>query len=82
MNRETDPLFQLSFHIHTLDYKRNEEILDELEVEPTTVKLGRNKSNWLQHVIRMNNNRMPKIMVNFRRNARRQLGRPWKRLLD
>jgi len=82
MNRETDPQFQLSFHVHILDYKRNEEILDELEVEPTAAKLGRNKSNWLQHVTRMHNNRMPKIMFNFRRNGRRRLGRPWKRPLD
>lgn len=35
MNRETDPQFQLSFHIHTLDYTENEEILEDLEVEPT-----------------------------------------------
>jgi hypothetical protein len=29
----------------------------------------------------MNNNRMPKIMLNYRPNQRRRLGRPWKRLL-
>jgi hypothetical protein len=38
MNRETDPQFQLNFHMHTLDYKTNEEILDELEAEPTAAK--------------------------------------------
>jgi len=42
------------------------------------MKLRRYKSNWLQHVTRMHNNRMPKIMLN----GRRQLGGPLKRLLD
>jgi hypothetical protein len=30
----------------------------------------------------MNNNRMPKIMLNYRRNRRRRLGRHLKRLLS
>jgi hypothetical protein len=64
----------LSFHIHILDYKRNEEILEDLEVEPTAAKLGRYKLNWLQYATRMNNNKMPKIISNFRRNGRRRLG--------
>ena len=45
------------------------------------MKLRRYKSNWLQHVARMNNNRMPKI-TNYRPNGQRQLGRRLKRLLD
>jgi hypothetical protein len=42
------------------DHKRNEEILEELKVKPVDEKLRRYKSNWLQHVTRMNNNRMSK----------------------
>jgi hypothetical protein len=64
------------------DHKRNEEILEELKVDPVDKKLGRYKSNWLQHVARMNNNRMPKIMLHCRPNGRRRLERPFKRLLD
>jgi len=30
----------------------------------------------------MNNNRMPKIMLNYRPNGRRRLGRPLKRISD
>jgi hypothetical protein len=38
-------------------------------------------SNWLRHVTRMYN-RMPKIMLNYRPNGRRRLGRSLNRLLD
>ena len=41
-----------------------------------------NKSKWLLHITRMDNNMMPKIMLNCRPNGRRRLGRPLKRLLD
>jgi len=64
------------------DHKKNEEILEELTVEPDDEKLRRYKSNWLLHVTRMNNNRMPEIMMNLRLNRRRGLGRHLKRLLD
>jgi hypothetical protein len=41
-------------------------------------KLSRYKSNWLRHATRMNNNRMPKIMLNYRPHGRRRLERPLK----
>ena len=34
-------------------------------VEPVDEKLRRYKSNWLRHVRIMNNNRVPKIMLNY-----------------
>jgi hypothetical protein len=46
------------------DHRRNEEILEELKLEPAEEKLRRYKSNWLQHVTRMNNT-TPKIMLNY-----------------
>jgi hypothetical protein len=64
------------------DHRRNEEILESLKVESVEEKTRRYKSNWLPHVNRINNNRMPKIMLNYRVNARIRLGRPSKRLLD
>ena len=48
------------------DYRKNEEILENLEVEPDDEKLRRYKSNWLQHVTRMDSNRMAKIVLNCR----------------
>jgi len=53
-----------------------------LKVEPADEKLSRYKSNWLRHVTRMYNNRMSKIMLNYRPNGRIRLARPLKRLLD
>jgi hypothetical protein len=50
------------------DHKRNEENLEELKVETFDEKLRRYKSNWLQHVTRTNNNRMPEIILNCRPN--------------
>jgi hypothetical protein len=41
------------------DHKRNE-ILEDLKMEPVDNKSRRYKLNWLRHVTRMNNNRMPK----------------------
>jgi hypothetical protein len=64
------------------DHKRNEEILEELKVEPVNEKLRRFKSNWLPHVTRMNSSGMLKMMVTYRPNGRRRLGKPLKRLLD
>jgi hypothetical protein len=43
----------------------NEEMLKDLNVEPADEKLRRYVSNWLRHVTRMNNNRMPKIMLKY-----------------
>ena len=64
------------------DHKRTEEVLGELIVEPVDEELRRYKSNWLQHVTRMNSNRMSNVMLNYRPNGRRRRRRPLKRLLD
>jgi hypothetical protein len=78
--------FQMKFFRtagHTLfDHRRNEEIVEELKVEPVDEKLIRYKSNWLRHVARMKNKNMSKIMLNCEPKGRRRLGRPLKRLLD
>jgi len=55
--------------------------MEYLKVE-SVEKLRTYKSNWLRHVTRMNNNRMPNLMLNYRPNGRRGLGKPSKRLLD
>jgi hypothetical protein len=64
---------RLNFFRRTAKYplwnrKRNEEILEELKVEPVGEKLRRYKLNWLPHVTRMNRNNTAKIMLNYRPN--------------
>jgi hypothetical protein len=49
------------------DHKRNK-LLEELKVQPVDKELRRYKSNWLQHVTRMNKKRIPKIRLNHRSN--------------
>jgi hypothetical protein len=51
-------MFQKKTAGYTLfDHKRNEEILEDLKVELVDEKLRKCKSNWLQHVTIMNNNK-------------------------
>ncbi|KAJ4440667.1 hypothetical protein ANN_08814 [Periplaneta americana] len=65
-----------------LDRKRNEEILEQLEVESVEEKINRYKLNWLDHVRKMENSRSPKIMMQYKPRGRRRPGRPLRRLLD
>jgi len=53
-----------------------------LKVEPVDDKPSRYKYSWPRCVTRMNSSRMAKIMLIYRPNGRRRLGRPMKRLLD
>ena len=78
----TDEIFQKKSEIPFLTFRRNEGILEELKVEPVDQKLTRYKSNWLRHVTRTISNRMPKIMLNYRTNGRRHLGRPLKQQIE
>jgi hypothetical protein len=64
-----DESFQRSSPVHPFYHNRNEEILEELKVEPVDKNLRRYKSNWLRHVPRKNNSRMPKIILNCRPNG-------------
>jgi hypothetical protein len=64
-----------------LDHKSNEEIL-ELHVTPLEDRLCTYRHKWFQHVHRMEDNRLPKQLVNYHPKGRRRPGRPRKRLLD
>jgi len=54
-------IFRRAVGYIAFDRKRDEEILEDLKAEPVDEKQRRYKSNWLWHVTRMNNNRMPKF---------------------
>ncbi|KAJ4428345.1 hypothetical protein ANN_24364 [Periplaneta americana] len=66
----------------TPDRKRNEEILEQLEVESVEEKISRYKFNWLYHVRRMENSRIPNIMMQYKPRGHRRPGRPFRRPLD
>jgi len=57
-------------------------ILEDVKAEPADWKLRRYKSKCLWHETRINSNRTPKIILNYGPDKQRQLGRPFKRLLD
>jgi hypothetical protein len=56
--------------------------LEGLKAEPVDEKLRGYKSNSLQHATRLNIKRIPKIMLKYRPNGRRQIRSPLNRLSD
>jgi len=64
------------------DYKTNAQITKELKITPILEKLLEYKRSWIQHVNRMPQNRLPRVMKHYCPNGRRNHGRPLKRLLD
>ena len=77
-----DEIFPKNSRVNPFDHRRNEEVLEKLQVEPVDEKLRKYKSNWLRYVTKMDTNKMPELMLNYLPNGRRPLGRPLKRLLD
>jgi hypothetical protein len=65
-----------------LNHKRNEEVLEELHVTPLEDKLCTHRHKWFQHVHGMEDNRLPKQLLNYHPKRRRRPERPSKRLLD
>ena len=79
---QKDDVSKKNSQVHPFWPQRNQEILEEMNLKPFDEKLRRYKSNWLRHVTRMDNNRMLKVMLNYRPNGRRRFGKPSKNLLD
>jgi hypothetical protein len=64
------------------DYKTNTQITKELKITPILDKLLENKRTWIQHVIRIPRNKLPRVMKHYFPTGRRNYGRPLKTLLD
>jgi hypothetical protein len=64
------------------DHTRNEEILEALRLGTFDEKLRRYKSKWSRLITRTDNSRIPKIMLNYRTDQFRHLGRTLKRKLE
>ena len=64
------------------DYKTNAQIAKELKITSILDKLLDYKRSCIQHVNRMPQNRLPRVMKYYSPTGRRNHGRPLKRLLD
>lgn len=64
------------------DQKRSEDIRNELNIFRLNDKIKTNKYNWFQHVTRMDENRFPKQMLNYKPLGHRNIGRPKQRWKD
>lgn len=61
------------------DKKRNEEIRQQLNIFTLNDRILNNKTNWESHVLRMDDNRIPKLALKYHPIGRRDIGRPMKR---
>lgn len=61
------------------DRLRNVEIREELEIFNVNDKIEEYRHNWRQHITRMKEERIPKIILNYHPRGRRDVGRPKKR---
>ncbi|KAJ4445242.1 hypothetical protein ANN_07043 [Periplaneta americana] len=64
------------------DHKRNEDVMEELQLEPVINHGKHYRNNWINHLHRMRRDRIPKVMLHYRPNGKRYLGRPKKRWIE
>ena len=62
-----------------LDRIRSEVIRKELEISGIRDARSKHKQNWINHLERMDNTRLPKHALNYKPRGRRDRGRPTKR---
>ena len=62
-----------------LDKVRSEIIRKELEIPGIQDVRTKHKQNWINHLERMDNTRLPKHALNYKPRGRRERGRPRKR---
>jgi hypothetical protein len=61
------------------DHNRNERTLKMSKVEPVSKCIQNYRANWMDNVERMDFNRIPNNLLNYRPHGRRSLGRPLQR---
>ena len=68
--------------ISKLDRKTNEYIREKMDAQDTVLEdMTRKQLIWYGHVERMNPKRLPEIMINWKPEGRKKIGRPrrtWK----
>lgn len=67
-----------------LDHIRNQDIRNELHIYKLQEKITENREKYKEHINRMENQRLPKIISKYKPKGRRDVGRPlrrWEQLL-
>ena len=64
------------------DSIKSEEIRKKLNVEDMSEDIQNYQLKWNQHVLRKSENRIPRRTLQYRSQAKRDLGRPYRRLKD
>ncbi|KAJ4430939.1 hypothetical protein ANN_19532 [Periplaneta americana] len=64
------------------DHKRNKVVMEELQLEPVINHVKHYQNKWINHLHRMHRDRIPKVMLHYRPNGKRSLGRPKKRWIE
>jgi hypothetical protein len=59
-----------------IDHRRNEDIREELQIIDKNSRIEDYQIKWLQHLERMEQNRSPKSLLNYKPRGRRDQGRP------
>ena len=65
-----------------LGKKRSSDIREQQEIFNINDKLTQYKINWREHIQRMDDNILPKTVLNYKLEGRRNIGRPLTRWED
>jgi hypothetical protein len=72
-------LMRRTAECNLLQQLRNDDILEELDMDQSQKKLEQYKQNWLDHVRRLKDIRHPQQLLDSRADGRQILGRPLKK---
>jgi hypothetical protein len=62
-----------------IDHRRNEDIREELQIIDINSRIKNYQIKWFQSLDRMEQNRIPKLLLNYEPRGRRDQGRPCRR---
>jgi hypothetical protein len=62
-----------------IDHRRNEDISEELQIIDINSRIKDYQIKWLQHLERMEQNRIPELLFNYKPRGRRDQERPRRR---
>jgi len=78
----TDEIFKTLAWNKKLDKEKNQSIREKTGVENIVKEIKQYQEKWLQHIQRMDTNRIPKQALQYKPKGRRHIGRPRKRWRD